>query len=165
MAHINKIEMRGFKSFGNTKVSLPLSPGLTAVIGPNGSGKSNVIDALCFVLGWTSAKTMRADRFSDLLFNGGKSNRPAPFVEVLLHFNNNDNVLPVDSKTVVITRRADRSGKCVYRLNKKRVSRHEIVDLLSKTMLTSGGHNFVMQGDVDHFIKMSPLERLSLIHI
>ena len=163
MTHINKIEMRGFKSFGNTKVSLPLSPGLTAVIGPNGSGKSNIIDALCFVLGWTSAKTMRAERFSDLLFNGGKGNRPAPFVEVLLHFNNSDGVLPVDSKTVLIARRADRSGKCVYRLNKKRVSRHEIVDLLSKTMLTSGGHNFVLQGDVDHFIKMSPLERRLII--
>ena len=163
MAYINKIEMRGFKSFGNTKVSLPLSPGLTAVIGPNGSGKSNIIEALCFVLGWTSAKTMRAERFTDLLFNGGNGSRPAPFAEVSLHFDNSDGVLPVDSKTVMITRRADRSGKCVYRLNKKRVSRHEIVDLLSKTMFTSGGHNFIMQGDVDRFIKMSPLERRAII--
>lgn len=163
VTHISKIEMWGFKSFGNTKVSLPLSPGLTAVIGPNGSGKSNIIDALCFVLGWMSAKTMRAERFSDLLFNGGNSHRPAPFVEVSLHFDNSDETLPVDSKTVVITRHADRSGNCVYRLNKKRVSRQEIVDLLAKTMSTSGGHNFVMQGDVDRFIKMSPLDRRAII--
>jgi chromosome segregation protein len=106
---------------------------------------------------------MRAERFSDLLFNGGNGNRPAPFTEVSLHFDNGDNALPIDSKTVVVTRRADRSGKCVYRLNKKRVPRHEIVDLLSKTMSTSGGHNFVMQGDVDRFIKMSPLERRVVI--
>lgn len=163
MACINKIEMRGFKSFGNIKVSLPLSPGLTAVIGPNGSGKSNTIDALCFVLGWTSAKTMRAERFSDLLFNGGNGNRPASFAEVSLHFDNSDGALPVDSKAVVVSRRADRSGKCIYRLNKKRVPRHEIVDLLSKTMSTSGEHNFVMQGDIDRFIKMSPLERRAVI--
>jgi len=163
VAHISKIEMWGFKSFGNTKVGLPLSPGLTAVIGPNGSGKSNIIDALCFVLGWMSAKTMRAERFSDLLFNGGNGRRPAPFVEVSLHFDNSDGALSVDSKTVVITRRADRSGNCVYRLNKKRVSRQEIVDLLAKTMSTSGGHNFVMQGDVDRFIKMSPLDRRAII--
>ena len=163
VTYVSKIEMWGFKSFGNTKVSLPLSPGLTAVIGPNGSGKSNIIDALCFVLGWMSAKTMRAERFSDLLFNGGNGHRPAPFVEVSLHFDNNDGTLPVESKTVVIARRADRSGNCVYRLNKKRVSRQEIVDLLTKTMSTSGGHNFVMQGDVDRFIKMSPLDRRTII--
>jgi chromosome segregation ATPase len=163
VAHISKIEMWGFKSFGNSKVNLPLSPGLTAVIGPNGSGKSNVIDALCFVLGWMSAKTMRAERFSDLLFNGGNGHRPAPFVEVSLHFDNSDGTLPVESKTVVIARRADRSGNCVYRMNKKRVSRQEIVDLLTKTMSTSGGHNFVLQGDVDKFIKMSPLDRRTII--
>jgi chromosome segregation ATPase len=163
VTHISKIEMWGFKSFGNTKVSLPLSPGLTAVIGPNGSGKSNIIDALCFVLGWTSAKTMRAERISDLLFNGGNGHRQAPFAEVSLYFDNSDGALPVDTKTVVISRRADRSGNCVYRLNKKRVSRQEIVDLLAKTMSTSGGHNFVMQGDVDRFIKMSPLDRRAII--
>lgn len=161
--HVSKIEMRGFKSFGNTKVSLPLSPCLTAIVGPNGSGKSNIIEAFCFVLGWMSAKTMRAERFSDLLFNGGNGQRPAPFAEVSLHFDNSDGVLPVDSKTVVITRRADRSGKCVYRLNKKRVSRQEIVDLLSKVMSSPGGYNFIMQGDVDRFIKMNPLERRSII--
>ncbi|MDI6819502.1 MAG: AAA family ATPase [Candidatus Hodarchaeaceae archaeon] len=161
--HVSKIEMRGFKSFGNTKVSLPLSSCLTAIVGPNGSGKSNIIEAFCFVLGWMSAKTMRAERFSDLLFNGGNGQRPAPFAEVSLHFDNSDGVLPVDSKTVVIARRVDRSGKCVYRLNKKRASRQEIVDLLSKVMSSPGGYNFIMQGDVDRFIKMNPLERRSII--
>jgi chromosome segregation ATPase len=155
--------MRGFKSFGNTKVSLPLAPGLTAIVGPNGSGKSNIIDAFCFVLGKMSAKTMRAERFSDLLFNGGNGHRPAPFAEVSLHFDNAGNSLPIDSETVTITRRVDRSGKCTYWLNKKRVSRQEIVDLLSKSLLDPKGHNFVMQGDIGVTIKMNPLERRAVI--
>ncbi|MDH5685579.1 MAG: chromosome segregation protein SMC, partial [Hadesarchaea archaeon] len=163
MSHVSKIELRGFKSFGNTKVSIPLSRGLTAIVGPNGSGKSNVVDALCFVLGGMSAKLMRAERFSDFLFNGGNGQRPAPFAEVLLHFNNEDGALPINSTTVAISRKVDRSGKCVYRINRKRASRQEIVDMLSKTMSSPGGYNFIMQGDIDHFIKMDPLDRRTII--
>ena len=163
VVYVKRIDMRGFKSFGNTKISLPLAPGLTAIVGPNGSGKSNIVDAFCFVLGKMSAKTMRAERFSDLLFNGGNGHRPAPFAEVSLHFDNTGNSLPVDSETVTITRRVDRSGKCTYRLNKKRVSRQEIVDLLSKSLLDPKWHNFVMQGDIGVTIKMSPLERRAVI--
>jgi len=161
--HISKIELRGFKSFGNSKVSIPLSKGLTAIVGPNGMGKSNIVDALCFVLGWMSAKTMRAERFSDLLFKGGNGHRPAPFAEVALHFNNEDGKLPVNSETAVISRWVNRSGKCVYRINKKRVNRQEIVDLLAASMTSPGGHNFVMQGDVDHFVKMDPIGRRLII--
>jgi chromosome segregation protein len=110
-----------------------------------------------------SAKTMRAERFSDLLFNGGNGQRPAPFAEVSLHFDNSDGAIPIDSKTPMITRRVDRSGKCIYRLNRKRVPRQKIVDLLAKTMSSPGGQNFIMQGDVDKFIKMSPLDRRAII--
>ncbi len=163
VAYVSKIELRGFKSFGNSKVSIPLSRGLTAIVGPNGSGKSNVVDALCFVLGRMSAKLMRAERFSDLLFNGGNGQRPAPFAEVSLHFNNEDSALPINSTTVAISRRVDRSGKCVYRINRKRASRQEIVDLLSKSMSSPGGYNFIMQGDVDRFIKIDPFDRRIII--
>ena len=163
MSHVSKIELRGFKSFGNTKVSIPLSRGLTAVVGPNGSGKSNVVDAFCFVLGGMSAKLMRAERFSDFLFNGGNGQHPAPFAEVSLHFNNEDGALPINSTTVAISRKVDRSGKCVYRINRKRASRQEIIEMLSKTMSSPGGYNFVMQGDVDRFIKMDPFDRRTII--
>jgi len=163
VAYVSRIELRGFKSFGNLKVSFPLSRGLTAIVGPNGSGKSNVVDALCFVLGGMSAKTMRAERFSDLLFNGGNGQRPSPFAEVSLHFDNGDNTLPINSTTVVISRRVDRSGKCVYRINKRRASRQEIVDLLARSMSSPGGYNFIMQGDVDRFIKMNPIDRRVII--
>ncbi len=163
MTHVSKIELRGFKSFGNAKVVFPLSKGLTAIVGPNGSGKSNIVDALCFVLGGMSAKTMRAERFSDFLFNGGNGQRPAPFAEVSLYFNNEDNTLPINSEEVAISRKVDRSGKCVYQINKRRASRQEIVDLLSKHVSSPGGYNFVMQGDVDHFIKMDPFDRRKII--
>ena len=163
MPYISKIEMRGFKSFGNSKVEIPLSKGLTAIIGPNGIGKSNIVDALCFVFGWMSAKTMRAERFSNLLFKGGNGHRPAPFAEVSLHFNNEDGGLPINSQTVVISRWVNRSGKCIYRINKRRVSRQEIVDFLAPTMSSQGGYNFVMQGEVNRYINMSPIDRRLII--
>jgi chromosome segregation ATPase len=161
--YISKIELRGFKSFGNTKVTIPLSKGLTAIVGPNGMGKSNIIDALCFVLGWMSAKTMRAERFSDLLFNGGNGSRPASFAEVSLHFDNSDGGLPINSKEVVITRQLHRDGKCTYRINKRRATREEIIDLLAAKMTCPGGYNFVLQGEVNRFFSMDPVERRKII--
>ena len=163
MPYISKIELRGFKSFGNTKVTIPLSKGLTAIVGPNGMGKSNIIDALCFVLGWMSAKTMRAERFSDLLFNGGDGSRPASFAEVSLHFDNSDGGLPINSKEVVITRQLHRDGKCTYRINKRRATREEIIDLLAAKMTCPGGYNFVLQGEVNRFFSMDPVERRKII--
>lgn len=163
MPYISKIEMRGFKSFGNTKVTLPLSKGLTAIVGPNGMGKSNVIDALLFVLGWMSAKMMRAERLSDLLYNGGNGGRPAPFAEVSLTFNNDDSGLEINSKEVIITRQVHRDGKCTYKINKRRATREEIVDLLAAKMTCPGGYNFVMQGEVNRFFSMSNVDRRNII--
>ncbi|MEM4187877.1 MAG: chromosome segregation SMC family protein, partial [Candidatus Hadarchaeum sp.] len=163
MPYISKIELRGFKSFGNTKVTVPLSRGLTAIVGPNGMGKSNIIDALCFVLGWMSAKTMRAERFSDLLFNGGNGSRPASFAEVSLHFDNSDGGLQINSKEVVITRQLHRDGRCTYRINKRRATREEIIDLLAPKMTCPGGYNFVLQGEVNRFFNMDPIERRKII--
>jgi chromosome segregation ATPase len=163
LVHVSKIELRGFKSFGNKKVTLPLSPNLTAIVGPNGSGKSNVVEALSFVLGQLSAKSMRAERFSDLIFYGGNGRRPAPFAEVALHFDNSSGKLPVDAKNIKVSRQVSRNGKCTYRVNKKRVARQRIVDLLARHVTSPEGHNFVMQGDVDKFIKMSSLERRQII--
>ena len=163
MVYVTRLEMRGFKSFGNSKVSLPLAPGLTAVVGPNGHGKSNIVEAFRFVLGDMSAKTMRAERLSDLLFNGGKGGRAAPFAEVSLHFDNSNNTFPVDSKTLAVTRIVNRSGTCVYKINNKRASRQEIVDMLAPVISGPGGYNFVMQGDIDRFIKMDALDRRKII--
>jgi chromosome segregation protein len=159
LPYASKLELKGFKSFRD-RVELPLSRGLTVIGGPNGSGKSNIVDALCFVLGWMSAKAMRAERFSDFLFRGkGKS---APHAEVSLHFNNEDGGLKVGSETVVISRVVDREGRSTYLLNRKHLSRQEVVDLLGKD-LGMGEYNFILQGDVDRFVNMNPLERRGMV--
>jgi len=163
VVYVSKIELRGFKSFGNKKTVLPLSPGLTAIVGPNGCGKSNVIEAFSFVLGQLSAKTMRAEKFSDLIFNGGNGGRAAPFAEVSLYLDNSRGELPVDAKTVKISRRVSRNGKCAYWINNKRAPRQRVIELLGGIVSSAGGYNFIMQGDVDRFIKMSSLERRRIV--
>ena len=163
--YISKIELKGFKSFGNSKITIPLSEGLTAIVGPNGHGKSNIFDALSFVLGEMSAKSMRARQLSDLIYWGDKNNgfRPAPFAEVALYFNNKDGKIPTNSEMVVISRQVKRSGDCVYKINNRRVNRQDIVDLLAPSMTSPGGYNFVMQGDVGKFVNMNPTDRRLII--
>ncbi len=155
--------MRGFKSFGNQRVSIPLSKGFTAIVGPNGAGKSNVVDGICFVLGRMSSKSMRAEKFSDLIWAGNEHFPPGSYTEVSLHLNNSDRKIPLDEPKVVVSRRADASGRCVYRANKSRVTRNEIVDLLSMANIFPEGYNIVLQGDITKIVKMTPVERRMLV--
>ncbi|WP_456475313.1 chromosome segregation protein SMC [Candidatus Pyrohabitans sp.] len=161
MIHITKITLRNFKSF--RRVSLPIPQGFTAIVGPNGSGKSNIVDAVCFVLGRSSAKSLRAERFSDLIFNGGKKGEPAKEAEVSLYFNNSGRELPVATREVKITRSIDLNGNSVYRLNGKRVSRAEILDLLRYSNIRPNGHNIILQGDITRIIEMNAVERRRII--
>ena len=163
MPYIEKIEMKGFKSYGNRKVVVPLSKGFTAIVGANGSGKSNIGDAVLFVLGGLSAKAMRATRISDLIFAGTKTEAPAKYAEVAMYFNNEDRGFPVDEDEVVIKRRVYPDGRSTYWLNGKRTSRSDILDVLSAAMISPEGYNLVLQGDITKFIKMSPTERRMLI--
>ena len=139
MPYIEKIEMKGFKSYGNRKVVVPLSKKFTAVVGANGSGKSNIGDAVLFVLGGLSAKAMRATRISDLIFAGSKGEPPAKFAEVAMYFNNEDRGFPLDEDEVVIKRRVYPDGRSTYWLNGKRTSRSEILDVLSAAMISPEG--------------------------
>ncbi len=163
MPYIEKIEMKGFKSYGNRKVVVPLSKGFTAIVGANGSGKSNIGDAVLFVLGGLSAKAMRATRISDLIFAGTKTEPPAKYAEVAMYFNNEDRGFPVDEDEVVVKRRVYPDGRSTYWLNGKRTSRSDILDVLSAAMISPEGYNLVLQGDITKFIKMSPTERRLLI--
>jgi len=163
LVHIEKISLRGFKSFGNQRVGIPISKGFTAIVGPNGSGKSNVVDAICFVLGRMSTKSMRAEKFSDLIWVGNNKYPPGSYAEVSLHLNNSDRKLPLDEAKVIISRRVDRSGRSVYRANKRRVTRNEVIDLISMAGIFPEGYNIVLQGDITRLIKMTPLERRMLI--
>jgi chromosome segregation ATPase len=162
MPYINKIELRGFKSFGNTKITLPLSRGLTTIVGRNWSGKSNIVDAFCFVFGGRSGKVMRTERFSDFIYAKGEQTI-APFAEVTLHIDNRDSGLSFESSFVAISRRVDRTGKCTYKINGKRSDLQEITDLLAPVMGAPEGYNFVMQDEVKKIFGMTAMERREVI--
>ena len=159
MVYIKKIDMKGFKSYGDIKVSVPLSEGFTCVIGPNGSGKSNMADALLFVLGGLSAKSMRAEVFSDLIYTG----KNTKYAEISLYFDNKDREFPMDKNEVVVTRIVFKDGRSIYKVNKKKETRSYVLDLLSEVSVTPDGYNIVHQGEIMNFINMTSLERREII--
>ncbi|MHA2351547.1 MAG: chromosome segregation protein SMC [Candidatus Thorarchaeota archaeon] len=165
MVHIEKLVCKGFKSFGRESVSIKLNEGFTCIVGPNGSGKSNVVDAILFVLGQLSAKTLRATVFSDLLYSPPKPNMPpkAKSAVVELHFNNKDRKLQIDADRVVIERQLDDSGKSVCRINGKVVTRSAVLDVLGAIGVDPNGYNLVLQGEIAQMVKVSPTERRKLI--
>lgn len=163
MVHVSRLELRGFKSFGNFKTSVSFDPSFTGITGKNGSGKSSLIEALRFVIGEMSAKQMRAERFSDLLFSGGNGFKPALFAEVSLYLDNRDGGIPLNASEVVITRRMDRQGRCAYYINGRRSSRQELVELIGSSKFSLGEYSFIFQGEMDKLARMSPLERRQLI--
>jgi chromosome segregation protein len=124
---------------------------------------SNVIDALTFVLGTTSARTIRAQKLQNLIFNGGKSRKPADYCEVSIYLDNTDKKLPIEEDEVKITRRITRSGISIYKLNGRTVTRTKILDVLSQAGLSPDGYNIIMQGDVTKIIEMSSQERKEII--
>jgi len=165
LVHIEKLVCKGFKSFGRETVTIRLNPGFTCIVGPNGSGKSNVIDAILFVLGQLSAKTLRANVFSDLLYSPPKPNMPpkAKSAVVELHFDNKDRKLQIDADRVVIERELDDSGKSVCRVNGRVVTRTAVLDVLGAIGVDPNGYNLVLQGEIAQMVKVSPTERRKLI--
>ena len=150
MAVLKRLTLRNFKSFKTAVI--PFAEGFTAIMGPNGSGKSNIIDAIIFVLGEGRLRLVRASRLRDLV------NVKAKDGEALVSLD-----IEADGKTYTITRSINRKGQSVYRLNGKRVARHEIISLLSSLGISQRGYNFVLQGEITRLIKMTPLERRAII--
>ena len=165
MVYIEKLVCKGFKSFGRDPVTIKFNPGFTCIVGPNGSGKSNVVDAILFVLGQLSAKTLRATVFSDLLYSPPKPNMPpkAKSAIVELHFNNKDRKLQIEADRVVIERELDDTGKSVCRINGKVVTRTAVIDILGAIGVDPNGYNLVLQGEIAQMVKASPIERRKLI--
>ncbi len=159
---INKLVVHGFKSFAK-KTELVFGSGYNCVLGPNGSGKSNILDALCFVLGRSSAKSLRAEKASNLIYNGGKSKDPGKQAEVSIYFDNTTRIFPFDESEVKITRIVRPSGQGIYKLNDKTRTRQEVVDMLSLSRIDPEGYNIILQGDIIRFVEMSPAERRMLI--
>src|SRR3989344_4266652 len=162
MAFIEEIKIYGFKSFPKL-TEIPFQKGFSAILGANGSGKTNITDAICFVLGKTSAKQMRAEKSSNLIYNGGKKGNPMKFAEVSLFFNNETGIFPLEEKQVKISRVVKDNGNSVYRLNNNVRTRQEVVDLLNVAHLNPDGHNIILQGDITRFTLMPPKERGELI--
>ncbi|NYT03390.1 MAG: chromosome segregation protein SMC [Candidatus Methanofastidiosa archaeon] len=160
---IEKVTMKGFKSYGNKTLTLPISKGFTCIVGPNGSGKSNITDAICFVVGRISAKSMRGERLSDLIFNGTEDEKKAEEAIVSITFNNEDGGFPIEEKKVVISRAVNSKGEGEYRVNGKRATRSYVLDIFSYVGVRPDGHNIVMQGDIAHFINMNPVDRRGII--
>jgi chromosome segregation protein len=134
---LTKLELHGFKSFADA-TQLVFEPGVTAIVGPNGCGKSNVSDAVRWVLGEQRARLMRGTKMDEVIFQGSSARRAVNVAEVSLHFSNDEGILPVPFREVVITRRLSRSGDSDYFLNRAPCRLRDISDLLRGTGLGSG---------------------------
>lgn len=159
---INRVTMQGFKSF-NRRVSVPLLDGFNIFCGPNGVGKSNIVDAVCFVLGRTSAKSMRAGRLHEMIFHGGDGKSAAKQAVVTLYLDNDNRAFKFDDDEVSITRKVNKKGVSVYKLNGRTTTRQKVLEALSAVRIYPDGHNIVMQGDITQIIEMNPIERRGMI--
>lgn len=162
MTKINRLILHGFKSFGK-HTELVFDKPLNCVIGPNGSGKSNVLDSLCFVLGRSSSKALRAEKSANLIYNGGKTKQPAKEAEVSIFFDNTANTFPLPESEIKVTRIVRPNGQSIYKINNKTRTRQQVVDLLSVAKIDPEGYNIILQGDIIRFVEMSSIERRGLV--
>lgn len=148
---LKSIEIQGFKSFAD-KTVLHFGQGITAVVGPNGSGKSNISDAVRWVLGEQSTKTLRGFKMEDVIFSGTASRKAQGFAEVTLAIDNVNRQLPCDTDEVLVTRRYYRSGESEYRLNNAGVRLRDIHELFMDTGLGRDGYSMIAQGKIDDIV-------------
>ncbi len=159
---INKMVMQGFKSFAK-HTEIIFGPKFNCVLGPNGAGKSNVLDSLCFVLGKSSSRDLRAEKSANLIYNGGKAKKPAKHGEVSIYFDNSGRIFPTEENEVKITRIVKETGQSIYKINDKVMTRQQVTGLLSLAKIDPDGYNIILQGDITRFVEMHPEERRMLI--
>ncbi len=159
---LKKLELIGFKSFAD-KASFDFEGDFTGLVGPNGSGKSNVVDALKWVLGEQSAKSLRGNEMSDMIFNGSGSRRAQGSAEVRITLDNSAGMLPVDYEEVCISRCCFRSGESKYSLNGKNCRLKEIRNLLLDTGVGVNAYSIIEQGQIDMLLQASSKERRAVL--
>ena len=159
---INKMVMHGFKSFAK-HTEILFGGSFNCVLGPNGAGKSNVLDALCFVLGKSSSRDLRAEKSANLIYNGGKAKNPAKHGEVSIYFDNSGRIFPTEDKEVKVSRIVRQNGQSIYKINDKAMTRQQITSLLSLAKIDPDGYNIILQGDIVKFVEMHPEDRRVLI--
>ncbi|MDA3836678.1 MAG: chromosome segregation SMC family protein [Nanoarchaeota archaeon] len=150
MSYIKKLVMQGFKSFAR-KTEMQFTPEINVVVGPNGSGKSNVADALCFVLGRLSAKSMRAARASNLIFSGTKAAGPAQEASVEIVFDNSQKTFAIEEKELSIKRILRKNGQSIYRINGKTHTRQDVLAVLAQGGIDPNGFNIILQNEIQNF--------------
>src|SRR5690625_2569463 len=158
---LNRLEVVGFKSFAE-RIHIDFVSGITAVVGPNGSGKSNIIDAIRWVLGEQSAKSLRGQKMEDIIFQGSDTRNPLNFAEVSLILNNKEQRLPIDYNEVSITRRVYRSGESEFLINKQPCRLKDIVDLFTDTGLGRESFSIIGQGRIDDILSSKAEERRAI---
>ncbi len=158
---LRTLEMQGFKSFPD-KTELNFGKGITAVVGPNGSGKSNISDAVRWVLGETSSKSLRGSKMEDVIFGGTSSRKALGFAQVQLTLDNSDGTLKDKGEIVTVMRRYYRSGESEYKIDGELVRRKDIHELFMDTGLGADGYSMVGQGKIDSIISAKNEDRREL---
>ena len=158
---LRTLDMQGFKSFPD-KTELTFGKGITAVVGPNGSGKSNISDAVRWVLGETSTKSLRGSKMEDVIFGGTSTRKPLGFAQVVLTLDNSDNSLKDKGEIVTVSRRYYRSGESEYKIDGEVVRRKDIHELFMDTGLGADGYSMVGQGKIDSIISAKNEDRREL---
>ncbi|MBN2843109.1 MAG: AAA family ATPase, partial [Sedimentisphaerales bacterium] len=158
---LKKIVVCGFKSFAD-KTEFDFGDGITVIVGPNGCGKSNVVDAVKWVLGEQSAKSLRGNQMLDVIFNGSGTRKPMGFAEVTLVFSNEDRLFSADYDEIAITRKLFRSGESQYKVNGKNARLKDIKDMFMGTGLGSNAYSIIEQGRVTQLLQAPKEERRAI---
>ena len=156
--YLKRLELQGFKSFAD-KTILELMPGITSVIGPNGSGKSNISDAIRWVLGEQSMKSLRGAKSLDVIFAGTQNRKSLGFAEASLVFDNSDGKLPIEYTEVTVTRKIYRSGETGYFINKVPCRLKDVLELFMDTGIGKDGYSIIGQGKIDEILSNKSEDR------
>ena len=159
--YLKNIEVQGFKSFAQ-KINFEFHNGITGIVGPNGSGKSNVGDAVRWVLGEQSAKSLRGGNMQDVIFSGTETRKPLSYASVAITLDNSDHKLPVDFNEVTVTRRLYRSGESEYKINGSACRLKDINEMFYDTGIGKEGYSIIGQGQIDRILSGKPEERREL---
>jgi chromosome segregation protein len=162
MVYIKKLVMQGFKSFPK-KTEILFTPGINVILGANGSGKSNISDALCFVLGRLSIKSMRAEKSKNLIFLGTKDSAPTKEAIVELVFDNVDKIFSFEQDEISIKRIVRKNGQSIYKINNETKTRQEVLSLLAQAGIDPNGFNIILQGEIQNLVRMHTEERRKII--
>ena len=156
--YLKRLEMQGFKSFAD-KTVLEFMPGITSVIGPNGSGKSNIVDAIRWILGEQSMKSLRGTKSQDIIFAGTQNRKSLGFAECSLVFDNEDGALPIEYTEVTVTRKLFRSGETGYFINKVPCRLKDVLELFMDTGIGKDGYSIIGQGKIDEILSNKSEDR------